>query len=135
LRVKKNTQVFATGSPETFRHSLRDGLTVSFVLSPEIGLCVSVVGAMREHCRQLAASVEASGPHDFAVRDTRNRLLRASRPPLPAPNVRDDRETPLVFGRGMREVLLLICPTAQRCRLRQINTTGKSGGAREKPVK
>gem|GEM_PF-6937833 len=29
-------------SAETIRHSPRDGVTVSFVLSPEIGLCVSV---------------------------------------------------------------------------------------------
>jgi len=45
-------------------------LTVSFVLSPVIGLLVTVVRAMPKHRRQLDASVEASGPHDFAVRVT-----------------------------------------------------------------
>ena len=51
-REKKNTQAFATGSPETFRHSLRDGFTVSFVLFPEIGLVVSVISAMRQASSQ-----------------------------------------------------------------------------------
>jgi hypothetical protein len=40
-------------------------LTVSFVLSPVIGLFVTVICVMK---RKLDASVEASGPHDFAVR-------------------------------------------------------------------
>jgi hypothetical protein len=31
---------------------------------------------MRKHRGPLDASVEASGPHDFAVRDTRIRLVR-----------------------------------------------------------
>src|SRR5579872_1864616 len=53
--------------------------------------------------RQLDASVEASGPHDFAVRDQRTRLLRLSRPPLPAPNVGDDRpNAPLDRARDAR---------------------------------
>jgi hypothetical protein len=60
------------------------------------------------------------GPHDFAVRNNAARLAcrssltrlqarpaisvarttSSSRPPHPAPNVRDDRDTPLVFGTG-----------------------------------
>jgi hypothetical protein len=43
--------------------------TVSFVLSLVIGLFVTITGAMRKHRRQFDASVEASGPHDFAVRE------------------------------------------------------------------
>jgi hypothetical protein len=35
--------VVATGSPGSSRHSLRDGVTVSFVLSPVTGLFVTVV--------------------------------------------------------------------------------------------
>jgi len=38
------------------------------------------------------------GPHDFAVRFTRISLMRHPRPSPPAPNVRNDRETPLVEG-------------------------------------
>src|SRR5947199_6502166 len=43
---------------------------------------------------KLDASVEASGPHDFAVRisNVRQRCLRVHRIP---PRVRDDRDTPL----------------------------------------
>src|ERR1700735_893817 len=51
--------------------------------------------------RQLDASVGASGPHDFAVRPGAARLAPPKRPSHPAPNVRDDRETPLVRD-GMR---------------------------------
>jgi hypothetical protein len=67
-------------------------LTVSFVLSPVIGL----VCHRRQQVTtcQLDASVEASGPHDFAVRvsTVRQRYLRVHRIP---PRVRDDREPPL----------------------------------------
>jgi hypothetical protein len=42
-------------------------LTAYSVLSPAIGLFVTVVGAMRKHRRKLDASVETSGPHGFAV--------------------------------------------------------------------
>ena len=51
-------------------------------------------------CARLDASVEASGPHDFAVRfsTVRQRRIRVHRIP---PHVRDDRETPLwEAGRG-----------------------------------
>ena len=57
--------------------------------------------------RELDASVEASGPHDFAVRRStlRPRKMfapRRPRPSHPLPYVRDDRETPLCAGRGRR---------------------------------
>jgi hypothetical protein len=44
---------------------------------------------------KLDAGVEASGPHDFAVRKQALSSLAPPRPLHPAPNVRDDRETPL----------------------------------------
>src|SRR5256885_15461808 len=60
-------------------------LTVYFVLSPVIGLvchrrlrikdCLSPVGPT--HLRKLDAGVEASGPHDFAVR---SKHLSSARP-------------------------------------------------------
>src|SRR6266403_364285 len=49
--------------------------------------------------RQLDASVGASGPHDFTVRVSAPRPARHPRPPHPAPNVRDDREPPLLRER------------------------------------
>jgi hypothetical protein len=68
---------------------------------------------MRKHCGQLDISVEISGPHDFAVRTDARRLCATMRPSQPAPNVRDDREAPLVEERGPAELMELICPTAQ----------------------
>jgi hypothetical protein len=77
-------------------------LTVSFALSPEIGLGVSVAGAMRKHCRPLDVSVETSGPHDFAVRRHNIRRVLCQASIAPRANVRDDRETPLLIGHGIR---------------------------------
>jgi hypothetical protein len=68
-------------------------LTVSFALSPVIGL--SCHRRLRENSRKLDAGVEASGPHDFAVRVSTFRQARRPRPPHPEPDVRDDRDTPL----------------------------------------
>jgi hypothetical protein len=74
-------------------------LTACFVLSAVIGLIATVAGAMRKHRRQLDLGIERPGPHDFAVRFRRTRLLRRKRPSHPAPNVRDDRDTPLLRRR------------------------------------
>jgi hypothetical protein len=49
------------------RHSPRNGFTAYFVLSPAIGLFCH--RHQRSCLRQLDAGVEASGPHDFAVRE------------------------------------------------------------------
>ena len=43
-------------------------LTVSFVISPVIGLFCHRHRRDAEHCRQLGISVEMPEPHDFAVR-------------------------------------------------------------------
>src|SRR5580692_1477922 len=45
---------------------------------------------------KLSASIGAPGPHDFTVRFSIARLATPLRPPHPAPNVRDDREPPLL---------------------------------------
>jgi len=70
-------------------------LTVSFVISPVIGLCCHRRFASSA---KLDASVEASRPHDFAVRLGTFRQARHQRQPHPASDVRDDRETPLSGG-------------------------------------
>jgi hypothetical protein len=57
---------------------------------------------MRKHHRPVDASVEASRPHDFAVRFQVARLAHQKRPSHPAPNVRDDREAPLLWARDAR---------------------------------
>jgi hypothetical protein len=88
-------------------------LTVSFALSPVTGL-VCHRRSREKNPRKLDASVGASGPHDFTVRVSIIRLhararLTLPRPPHPAPNVRDDHDTPL-YGDGMAQLLELIWP-------------------------
>jgi hypothetical protein len=100
-------------------------LTVSFVISLVIGLFVTIA-PKKLASRELDASVEASGPHDFAVReslspkppggpgtgpaealakvDQRRSSRAAAASTASHPNVRDDRETPL--GRARFQSLL-----------------------------
>jgi hypothetical protein len=81
------------GYAENTRHSrTRMVLTVSFVISPAIGL--SCHRRMQVTTCKLDASVEASGPHDFAVREAGQRTARVHR--IPHPTNRDDRDTPLM---------------------------------------
>ncbi len=83
VEKKNHTERVTTVTPEITRHSPRNGFTAYFVLSPVIGL--SCHRHRRKEFRQLDASVEASGPHDFAVRVQRIRQSAASRPPHPVP--------------------------------------------------
>src|SRR3954454_15503980 len=64
MQSKKAYELVTTGKPDdpAFPHAVV--LTVSFVISPVIGLCCH----RRSACAKLDAGVEASGPHDFAVR-------------------------------------------------------------------
>ena len=102
---KKAHEVVTTGSPEQPGIPRAMVLTVSFVISPVIGLVCH--RRRRNHFRQLDASVEASGPHDFAVRISTVRQPCYQRPPHPVPNVRDDRETPLCVGRDGGDIELI----------------------------
>jgi hypothetical protein len=68
-------------------------LTVSFVLSSVIGL--SCHRRFVDTSAKFDAGVEASGPHDFAVRRQRASSLRADSVHRVPPRVRDDREPPL----------------------------------------
>ena len=110
--IKKHTSKSTTGSP---KHS---GIPCAMVydllralsgdralLSPSPVRCVA--------SSPVNASVEASRPHGFAVRAGAVRLATPTRPSHPAPNVRDDRDTPLLIGAGRGGLLKVICPTAQ----------------------
>src|SRR5260370_37762749 len=94
----KHTSIVTTVTPESPGIPRAMVLTVSFVLSP-----VTMLGCHRglRFTRQLDASVGASGPPDFAVRVSILRpalaCLTLPRPSHPAPNVRDDREAPLLW--------------------------------------
>src|SRR6202034_3445833 len=55
-------------------------------------------------------------PHDFAVRlCSRSSFESKARPPHPAPNVRDDRETPLLVGTGCAENAFDLPDVASEC--------------------
>jgi hypothetical protein len=62
---------------------------------------------MRRHHHELDASVGASGPHGFAVREWHRSSSDASRPSHPTANVRDDRDPPLMRGEtgGVKAVI------------------------------
>ena len=77
-------------------------LTAYFVLFPVIGLFCH--RHSRNCFRELDASVEASEPHDFAVRLSalRQKRIRVHRIP---PRVRDDRDTPLEWDETARILL------------------------------
>ena len=83
-----------------------------YVISPVTRLCCHRHQHDAKHHRQLNASLGAPGPHDFAVRGQRHSSDDMPRPSHPAPNVRDDREAPLMWVRDARRIVL-ICPTAQ----------------------
>src|SRR3982751_6714626 len=106
MQSKKAYELVTTGKPDdpAFPHAMV--LTVSFVIFPVIGL-----GCHRRLARlsaKLDASVEASGPHDFAVRvQHRSSAVLNSVHRIP-PRVRDDRERPLVGRDGtIRKVFRL----------------------------
>jgi hypothetical protein len=77
---------------------------------------------MRKHQCRLDAGVEASGPHDFAVRFARVRLHRQSVHRIPRPTPVTIAKRPSC-GRGTLRILPVIWARDQ---LRQIGTTGKS---------
>src|SRR5215212_6951835 len=79
---KKAHEVVTTGSPEQSGIPRAMVLTVYSVISPVIGLIVTVVsriwlsapGRADFASAKLDAGIEASGPHDFAVRNNIARL-------------------------------------------------------------
>src|SRR5204863_9943077 len=76
-------EVVTTGSPDQPSIPARNGFTAYFVISPVIGLFCH--RRQQVTTCQLDASVEASGPHDFAVRvsTVRQHCLRVHRIPCP----------------------------------------------------
>src|SRR3954451_5390461 len=104
-KSKKAHEVVTTGSPEQPGIPRAMVLTVSFVISPVIGLVCH--RRRRNHFRQLDASVEAPGPHDFAVRVStfRQACYRVHR--IPCPTFVTIAKRPFVWD-GMARVLKLI---------------------------
>ncbi len=82
-KIKKHTSVVTTVTPDTPGIPYAMVLTVSFVIFPVIGLFCH--RRLRNYFRQLDASVEASEPHDFAVRLTYLSSAARQRPSHPVP--------------------------------------------------
>src|SRR3954449_2083720 len=98
MQNKKAYELVTTGKPDdpAFPHAMV--LTVSFAISPVIGLVCH--RRLARLSAKLDASVEASGPHDFAVRvQPRSSAVLTSVHRIPS-RVRDDRERPLVGRDG-----------------------------------
>src|ERR1700730_19209084 len=91
--------------------SLRNGFNGLFRALP--GDRAFLPPSFADSTRDLDASVGASGPHDFAVRVSIARLATPTRPSHPAPNVRGDCAYAPLSGAGRRELVAVICPTAQ----------------------
>jgi hypothetical protein len=81
-------------------------LTVSSALSLVTGLVCH--HRLADTSAKLDASVGASGPHDFAVRLCAVRLRAISVHRIPLPNVRDDRDTPLLRVRDGESIKLFL---------------------------
>jgi hypothetical protein len=120
--IIKHTSVVTTGSPVSPGLPCAMVLTVSFGLSPVTGLCC--------HRRLANASrnlTPASGRQDHTTSRSAydiTRRLMSRRPSHPAPNVRDDREAPLLRVRNGVNVKY-IGDVSQAPRLRQNGTTGR----------
>jgi hypothetical protein len=121
---KNHTSIVTTVTAGFTRHPLRNGFNGFLRALLGDRACLPPSPPRSFASRELDASVGASGPHDFAVRTrlrqrlrrrltasppklwrrrkARVRPSRALRPSHPVPNVRDDRETPLLMrtGRG-----------------------------------
>jgi hypothetical protein len=83
------------------RHSLRNGLRLIRDLLGVPGFQATVACGIIT--RKLIPSVGGTGPHDFAVRTGTLRLVRRHVHRIPASNVRDDRDTPLLWRRDERQ--------------------------------
>jgi hypothetical protein len=73
-----------------------------YVLSLETGLIASICA--NAHASRISASTGAPEPHDFTVRTgmfvgAKKSRCNPTRPPHPAPDVRDDARTSLCMGR------------------------------------
>ena len=95
MQNKKAYERSHHGHAEIIRHSPRNGFNGFLRDLPGDRALLSPSPA-KITSRRLDASVEASEPHDFAVREKYASSSALSRPPHPVPNVRDDRERPSV---------------------------------------
>jgi hypothetical protein len=92
----ESTRVSHHGHTGNTRHSPRNGFNGLLRALPGDRALLPPSPLRSLLLKDLNASVGASGPHGFAVRSRVIRLVTPPRPSHPAPNVRDDRDTPLL---------------------------------------
>ena len=105
MSVVERTRVSQV-TPANTRHSPRNGLRLMSYSSRRSGFFVTVTPG-KLASQELDASVETSGPRDFAVRIGAVRQERQRGHRIP-PRVRDDREPPLVWD-GTAVDIKVIC--------------------------
>jgi hypothetical protein len=136
-QIKKLAAV-TTGLADS-RPSLRNGVTAYSALSPETGLSCPRRRAIISRDLTSASGGQDHTPSPSASASfVRVHKARATppRPSHPAPNVRDDREAPLLSERGTVRIMLLIYGNVKRDSekqeklLRQIGATGNLHMAR-----
>jgi len=91
-KIKKHTSVVTTGSPGSPGIPARNGFNSLYRALPGDRAWLSPSYA--RHLSQLDASIEASGPHDFAVRIRCCSSAACPRPPHPAPRFVTLRNAP-----------------------------------------
>jgi hypothetical protein len=118
-RLQQETQAaVTTGSAETSRHSPRNGFTAYFVLSPGTGFLAPVISVTRKASsptwpqHREARTTRLDRAHRAVRRHGQPRCSQM-RPPHPALNVRDGRETSLMRG-GTRGVNHDFCKNERR---------------------
>src|SRR3954469_9889280 len=89
-----------TGSAETLRPSPRNGFTAYNVISPATGSLATVIPEKPLASHELDTSVGVSGPHDFAVRNSRTRLVRCRVHRIPHPTFVTIAKRPSLRGAG-----------------------------------
>jgi hypothetical protein len=100
MQNEKAYELVTTGLPEKTRPSLRNGFNGVLRALPGDRACLPPSQAQ---CASIVANLTpASGRQDHTASPSANRCSRQQhhpRPPHPAPNVRDDREPPLLRER------------------------------------
>jgi hypothetical protein len=108
---KNHTSIVTTGTPLSPAFPARMVLRFPSRSSRRPGFVASVVGAMQSIVANLAPASgcqnHTTSPSAHASFVRRGHL----RPSHPAPNVRDDREAPLLRSAGRGELVKMICPT------------------------
>jgi hypothetical protein len=126
--MKKHDELVTTGSLETTQHSPHEWFYGLFRDLPGDRALLSPSPRNAKHCRELMPASRHQD-HTASPSASYHSSKIHQRPSHPAPNVRDDRETPLLSGAGRPKLVAVICPTAQAeffKPARPIGTTGKS---------